>query len=109
MKKILITGGAGYVGSRLSPQLLKLGYSIRILDTLFYGSSHLPLSDPNLEVLKADIRHVNQHPDFFKDVNTVIHLGCISNDASFELDETLSRTINFDAFEPLVILSLIHI
>ena len=103
MKKILITGGAGYVGSRLTPQLLKLGYSIRILDTLFYGSSHLPLSDPNLEVLKADIRHVSQHPNFFKDVNTVIHLGCISNDSSFELDETLSRTINFDAFEPLVI------
>ena len=68
MKKILITGGAGYVGSRLTPQLLKLGYSIRILDTLFYGSRHLPLSDPNLEVLKADIRHVSQHPKFFEDV-----------------------------------------
>ena len=103
MKKILITGGAGYVGSRLAPQLLKLGYSIRILDTLFYGSHHLPLSDSNLEILKADIRDVNHHQNFFEDVNTVIHLGCISNDASFELDETLSRTINFDAFEPLVI------
>ena len=102
MKKILITGGAGYVGSRLTPQLLELGYSIRILDTLFYGSHHLPLSDLNLEVLKADIRDVSLHPKFFEDVNTVIHLGCISNDASFELDETLSRTINFDAFEPLV-------
>jgi nucleoside-diphosphate-sugar epimerase len=103
MKKILLTGGAGYVGSRLTPQLLALGYSIRILDTLFYGSHHLPLSDPNLEVLKTDIRDVSHHPKFFEDVNTVIHLGCISNDASFELDETLSRTINFDAFEPLVI------
>ena len=103
MKKILITGGAGYVGSRLTPQLLKLGYNIRILDTLFYGANCLPLSDPNLEILKADIRDVNHHQKFFEDVNTVIHLGCISNDASFELDETLSRTINFDAFEPLVI------
>ena len=103
MKKILITGGAGYVGSRLTPQLLKLGYNIRILDTLFYGANHLPSSDPNLEVLKADIRDVNQHQKFFENVNTVIHLGCISNDASFELDETLSRTINFDAFEPLVL------
>ena len=103
MKKILITGGAGYVGSRLTPQLLKLGYNIRILDTLFYGANFLPLSNPNLEVLKADIRDVNHHQKFFDDVNTVIHLGCISNDASFELDETLSRTINFDAFEPLVI------
>jgi nucleoside-diphosphate-sugar epimerase len=56
-----------------------------------------------LEVLKTDIRDVSHHPKFFEDVNTVIHLGCISNDASFELDETLSRTINFDAFEPLVI------
>ena len=63
------------------------------------------LSDPNLEILKADIRDVNHHQNFFEDVNTVIHLGCISNDASFELDETLSRTINFDAFEPLVIAS----
>ena len=103
MKKILITGGAGYVGSRLTPQLLKLGYNIRILDTLFYGANRLPSSDPNLEVLKADIRDVNHHQKFFENVSTVIHLGCISNDASFELDETLSRTINFDAFEPLVI------
>ena len=77
MKKILITGGAGYVGSRLAPQLLKLGYSIRILDTLFYGSRHLPLSDPSLEVLKADIRGVSHHPQFFEDVNTVIHLSLI--------------------------------
>ena len=69
----------------------------------FYGSRHLPLSDPSLEVVKADIRDVSHHPQSFEDVNTVIHLGCISNDSSFELDETLSRTINFDAFEPLVI------
>ena len=87
MKKILITGGAGYVGSRLTPQLLELGYSIRILDTLFYGSHHLPLSDPNLEVLKADIRDVSLHPKFFEDVNTV----CLLYTSPSPRDATLSR------------------
>jgi nucleoside-diphosphate-sugar epimerase len=105
MKKVLITGGAGYVGSRLTPQLLKLGYHVTILDKMFYGQDCLPSSNSNLKILTADLRRIKDYRMHFKDVEAVIHLGCISNDASFELNESLSRTINFDSFEPLVILA----
>ena len=105
MARVLITGGAGYVGSRLVPQLLAANHQIIILDAMFYGDSFLPKTNPNLLIIKGDLRSIINFEKYFSDVDTVIHLGCISNDASFELDESLSRTINFDAFEPLVILA----
>jgi nucleoside-diphosphate-sugar epimerase len=105
MERVLITGGAGYVGSRLTPQLLAAGHQVIILDAMFYGDSFLPKTNPNLLVIKGDLRNITNFEKHFSDVDTVFHLGCISNDASFELDESLSRTINFDAFEPLVVLA----
>ena len=93
------------MGSRLTPQLLKLGYHVTVLDKMFYGQDCLPLGNSNLKVLTADLRKIKDYKMHFKDVDAVIHLGCISNDASFELNESLSRTINFDSFEPLVILA----
>ena len=99
MKKVLITGVAGYVGSRLTPQLLKLGYHVTVLDKMFYGQDCLPLGTSTLKVLTADLRKIKDYKMHFKDVDAVIHLGCISNDASFELNESLSRTINFDSFD----------
>jgi nucleoside-diphosphate-sugar epimerase len=105
MERVLITGGAGYVGSRLVPQLLAAGHQVIILDAMFYGDSFLPKTDPNLIIIKGDIRNIENFEKYFYNIDTVIHLGCISNDASFELDEALSRTINFDAFEPLVLLA----
>jgi nucleoside-diphosphate-sugar epimerase len=105
MERVLITGGAGYVGSRLTPQLLAAGHQVIILDAMFYGDRFLPKTNPNLLVIKGDLRNITNFEKHFSDVDTVFHLGCISNDASFELDESLSRTINFDAFEPLVVLA----
>lgn len=101
MKNILITGGAGYVGSVLVPQLLKAGYSIIVYDTMWYGD-HLPKS-PNLKIIEGDIRDTPKLADAFKGIDTVISLACISNDASFELDEKLSTSVNLDAFEPMVV------
>jgi nucleoside-diphosphate-sugar epimerase len=72
---------------------------------MFYGKDCLPLGNSNLKILTADLRKIKDYKIHFKDVDAVIHLGCISNDASFELNESLSRTINFDSFEPLVILA----
>ena len=100
---VLITGGAGYVGSMLTENLLKKGYKIIIFDTCYFGTDQLPKDDPNLQIIKADIRNIEKFSSACKKVDAVIHLACISNDPSFELDENLSKSINFDCFEPMVI------
>lgn len=102
-KTVLVTGGAGYVGNVLTPRLLKEGYKVIVYDTLYFGKETLPLSHPNLTVIQGDIRDTAKLAEAFKGVDAVLNLACISNDASFELDEKLSTTINLDAFEPMVI------
>lgn len=103
MSKVLITGGAGYVGSRLIPQLLELGHEVTVYDILYYGSDFLPMDNPRLKVVGGDLRDIEKLSAALDGIEMVIHLACISNDASFVLDEALSETVNFDAFEPLVI------
>ena len=103
MDHVLVTGGAGYVGSLLTPQLLAMGYKITIYDTLFFGDDFLPKQHPHLTVIEGDIRDTAHLSKAFQGVDTVISLACISNDASFVLDEELSTSINLNAFEPMVI------
>lgn len=103
MKNVLVTGGAGYVGSLLVPQLLDLGYRVTVYDIMFFGDDFLPKENPNLTVIKGDIRDTARLKEAFRGVDAVISLACISNDASFELDEGLSTSINLDAFEPMVV------
>lgn len=102
-KNVLITGGAGYVGSLLVPQLLDLGYRVTVYDIMFFGDSFLPKDNPNLTVVQGDIRDTAKLAAAFDGIDVVISLACISNDASFELDEALSTSINLDAFEPMVV------
>ncbi|MCH9609778.1 MAG: UDP-glucose 4-epimerase [Chlamydiales bacterium] len=101
MKKVLITGGAGYVGTLLTEKLLKKGYAIVVYDALFFGCE---LKDqPALEIVKGDIRDTEKFAKAVQGCDVVIHLACISNDPSFHLDDDLSKTINYDCFEPLVV------
>ncbi len=104
---VLVTGGAGYVGSVLVPKLLAEGYCVKVLDLYIYG--HVPLapvrSDPHLEQIRGDIRDQALLREVVPGCSAVIHLACISNDPSFELDPALGRSINFDAFGPLVRIS----
>jgi nucleoside-diphosphate-sugar epimerase len=102
-KNILVTGGAGYVGSLLTPQLLRLGYKVTVYDIMYFGDHFLPRNNPNLKIISGDIRDTTRLADAFKGIDAVISLACISNDASFELDEKLSTSINLDAFEPMVV------
>jgi nucleoside-diphosphate-sugar epimerase len=101
MTKVFITGGAGYVGHVLTPRLLAAGHEVTVYDTLFFGC-RLP-NDPRLRVIQGDIRDRARIKEALIGQEAVLHLACISNDASFELDENLSKTINYDCFEPLVV------
>src|SRR6516225_9173832 len=101
MQKVLITGGAGYVGHVLTPRLLAAGHEVTVYDSLFFGC-RLP-NDPELRVVRGDIRDTAKLAALFEGQDAVLHLACISNDASFELDERLSKTINYDCFEEMVV------
>jgi nucleoside-diphosphate-sugar epimerase len=103
-KKIFITGGAGYCGSRLVPQLLDKGYKVTVFDLMIFGYDCMP-NNENLNIIKGDIRNTNLLKKSFSGHDVLVHLACISNDASFVLDEELSTSINLDAFEPMVIAS----
>jgi nucleoside-diphosphate-sugar epimerase len=100
-KKIFIPGGAGFVGCLLVPQLLDAGYEITVFDIMYFGTDGLP-DHPNLTLIKGDIRDAKAYADAVAGHDAVISLGCISNDASFELDEELSTSTNLHAFEPMV-------
>lgn len=95
--KICITGGGGYIGSALVPYLLKRGHQITVLDTFWFGD-HLQAHD-NLDKLVCDVRDVSGLDLAFKGKDAVIHLACISNDPSFDLDPGLGKSINYDAFK----------
>ncbi|MGE4527374.1 MAG: NAD-dependent epimerase/dehydratase family protein [Rhodospirillaceae bacterium] len=100
---VLVTGGGGYCASLLIPQLLAEGYKVTAFDTFFFGDRHLPKLDENLTIVKGDIRDTEGFAKAVQGHDAVVSLACISNDASFELDERLSTSINYEAFEPMVL------
>ena len=102
-KHVLVTGGTGYVGSLLVPQLIDLGYQVTAYDVMYFGDASLFRPHAKLKVIQGDIRDPAKLSQALKGVDAVINLACISNDASFELDEQLSTTINLDACEPMVV------
>jgi nucleoside-diphosphate-sugar epimerase len=101
--KVLVTGGAGYCGARLVPQMLARGYKVTVYDIMFFGNQFLPRDNPNLRIIDGDIRDAAKFAAAVAGHDAVVNLACISNDASFELDEDLSTSINLNAFEPLVV------
>jgi len=102
-KRVLVTGGAGYVGSNLVPKLLAAGYEVSVLDLYLYGDVFADLkSNPRFTEFKGDLRNATDVRRAVAGCDAVIHLACISNDPSFDLDPTLGRSINFDCFRPLV-------
>jgi nucleoside-diphosphate-sugar epimerase len=102
-EKVLVTGGAGYCGSLLVPQLLNRGYKVTVYDVMFFGDSFLPKGNSNLKIVNGDIRDAQLLAETAKGHEAFVSLACISNDASFELDEKLSTSVNLDAFEPMVL------
>ncbi|WP_044561716.1 NAD(P)-dependent oxidoreductase [Azospirillum sp. B4] len=100
---VLVTGGAGYVGSRLIPALLQAGHTVTVLDLYIYGDVFADLADnPRLIQVKGDLRDAATVEKALAGCDAVIHLACISNDPSFDLNPDLGRSINYDCFRPLV-------
>ena len=102
--KILITGGAGYVGSKLVPKLIESGHEVTVIDLMIYGENVLDHNE-KLKKVVGDIRDLSLLEKIMPGHDAVIHLACISNDPSFELNPKLGKSINYDAFEPLVKIS----
>jgi nucleoside-diphosphate-sugar epimerase len=84
------------------PKLLAQGHEVVVFDLLLFGTEGLPEGDDRLEIIEGDIRDVDAYRAAVEGADAVINLACISNDPSFELDPSLSRKINFEAFEPMV-------
>ena len=101
-KSVFITGGAGYVGSSLVPSLLEKNYKVTVYDIMYFGDEFLPKTHPNLQIVKGDIRDTSKLKKVCSGHDSFINLACISNDSSFALDEKLSKSVNYDAFEPMV-------
>ena len=103
-RSILVTGGAGYVGAVLVPKLLARGYRVKVIDLYIYGDDVLRAvaGNPGLTQVKGDIRDRTLLEREVPGSDTVIHLACISNDPSYDLDPALGRSINYDAFVDLV-------
>ena len=104
IQSVLVTGGGGYVGSVLVPKLLSQGYKVRALDLFIYGHDVLDAvaGDSNLDIITGDIRDNSTLKSSVEGCDSVIHLACISNDPSFELNPELGKSINYDAFIDLV-------
>ncbi len=103
-RKVVVTGGAGYVGSVLVPKLLAKGHRVKVIDLYIYGGEVLDAvkDHPHLVQVKGDIRDRALLEKELAGYDSVIHLACISNDPSFELDPALGKSINYDAFIDLV-------
>ena len=85
----------------LVPELIKNGFDVTVADLLIYGNN-INIKSEKLNIINIDIRNLNALEKIIPNHDTVIHLACISNDPSFELNPNLGKSINYDCFEPMV-------
>lgn len=103
-RTVLVTGGAGYVGGILVPKLLACGFRVKVYDLYIYGREVFDTIRPNPDLIEieGDIRDIAHFRTALEGCDAVIHLACISNDPSCDLDPNLTQSINCDCFPDLV-------
>ncbi len=102
-RRVLVTGGAGYVGVELVNALVSKGYDVVVYDLFWFSSPDIfNTLLGNVTIFKEDIRNKEKLREAMKNCDDIIHLACISNDPSYELNPELSKSINFDCFEDVV-------
>jgi nucleoside-diphosphate-sugar epimerase len=92
MKKILLVGGAGYVGAVLAEELLARGYAVRILDRLYYGRQGLRDVEDRVELVTEDMRSFD--PSVLENVDAVVNIGGLSNDPTAEYNPRANHEMN---------------
>jgi len=105
-RKVLVIGGGGYVGTELQGFLLGKGFQVRVLDTFWYKDGMqtelAKVFESGIEYIRADVRDKPAMISSMVGITHCIHLACISNDPSYELDPKLSESINYLAFKTFV-------
>jgi len=99
VKKVLVIGGAGYVGSVLVEELLKRGYAVKVFDRLIYGAQGLQNVRDRVELVVGDMRAMDAA--VLEDVSTIINLGGLSNDPTAEFNPRANFEMNTVATEML--------
>ena len=102
--KVLVTGGAGYIGSTLVPELLDAGHEVCVYDSLLFGgNSMLPhFKNPNFSFVKGDIRDVGLLRESVDEAEVIIHLAAIVGYPACEKDHNVTKAVNLDATKALV-------
>lgn len=97
VKRVLVVGGAGYLGSVLCRKLLKKGYSVRVLDSLLFGDGPIKdlCDDPNFELVVGDMRSISTMVDAISGVDAVVHLAAIVGDPASALDPRQTIEVNY--------------
>ena len=106
--RVLVTGGAGYLGCHLVPLLLEKGHSVRVFDRLCFGEDPIAsyADSPRCEVIKGDIRKLSEFPTLLDDIDGIVHLAGLANDPSCDLDTEMAMDVNLGGSKDLARLAV---